>query len=140
MTTIGEKIRSIRILKGFSQENLAEMLNLSLPAYADIERGKKDVNVKRLEQIADKLGVTLNDILSFGDRVSNFFDQCSNSNVSTGNGSNTFNHYDVKDVQHKLEKAFLEIEKLNIKLEKAEIEVKYWREKCENKQWTKKNS
>jgi transcriptional regulator with XRE-family HTH domain len=131
MTNIGEKIRSIRTLKGFSQENLAEMLNLSLPAYADIERGKKDVNFKRLEQIANKLGVTLNDILTFEDKVSNFFDRCSNSNVSTGNGSNTVNHYDTKEIQHKLEKAFLEIEKLNIKLEKAEFEVKYWREKCE---------
>lgn len=74
MTNVGEKIRGIRTLKGLSQENLAVMLGLSLPAYADIERGKKDVTIKRLEQIAEKLGVSLSDILSFGDKVSNFFD------------------------------------------------------------------
>ena len=80
------------------------MLNLSILAYADIERGKKDISFKRLEQIAEKLGIKLNDILTFGDKVSNFFDQCNNSNVSTGNGSNTLNHYDAKEIQHQLDK------------------------------------
>ncbi len=51
--TIGEKIRGIRTLKGLSQENMAEMLGLSLLSYGDIERGKKDVNMNRLEQIAE---------------------------------------------------------------------------------------
>jgi len=132
MTNVGEKIRGIRILKGLSQENLAMMLDLSLPAYADIERGKKDVTIKRLEQIAEKLGVSLQDILSFGDRVSNFFDQCNGSNVSTGNGNNAVNNYDTREIQHKFEKALLEIDKLKAEKEKADLEAKYWREKFEN--------
>lgn len=133
MTNVGEKIRGIRTLKGLSQENLAVMLGLSLPAYADIERGKKDVTIKRLEQIAEKLGVSLSDILSFGDKVSNFFDQCNGSNINAGNTpTQSNNYYDTREIQHKLEKALLEIEKLNIKVEKTELEVKYWREKCEN--------
>jgi transcriptional regulator with XRE-family HTH domain len=134
MTNVGEKIRGIRTLKGLSQENLAMMLDLSLPAYADIERGKKDVTIKRLEQIAEKLGVSLQDILSFGDRVSNFFDQCNGSNVSTGNGNNSVNNYDTREVQHKLEKALLEIDKLKAEKEKADLEAKYWREKFEKPQ------
>lgn len=131
MTNVGDKIRGIRTLKGFTQENLAEMLSLSLPAYADIERGKKDVTIKRLEQIAQKLGVTLNDILAFGDRVSNFFDQCTNSNVSTGSGNNAVNYNDTREIQHKLEKSLLENEKLKVEKEKAELEVKYLKEKYE---------
>ena len=132
MTNVGEKIRGIRTLKGLSQENLAEMLGLSLPAYADVERGKKDVTIKRLEQIAEKLGVSLNDILSFGDRISNFFDQCSGvSGITNGNG--TFNNYDTREIQHKLEKLLLENEKLKIEKEKAEFEIKYWKEKCEKR-------
>lgn len=133
MKDIGEKIRGIRTLKGFSQENLADMLGLSLPAYADIERGKKNVTIKRLEQIADKLGVKLNDILAFGDRVSFFFDQCENSNVSTGNGNNNVNYYETKELQHKIEKLVLENEKLRIEKEKAELEAKYWKEKNDAK-------
>ncbi len=135
MTNVGEKIRGIRTLKGLSQENLAIMLDLSLPAYADIERGKKDVTIKRLEQIAEKLGVSLNDILSFGDRVSNFFDQCHSASVSTGtNGNSISNNYDTREVQHKLEKALLEIDKLKAEKEKLDLEAKYWREKFEKTQ------
>jgi transcriptional regulator with XRE-family HTH domain len=132
MTNIGDKIRGIRTLKGLSQENLAMMLELSLPAYADIERGKKDVTIKRLEQIANKLGVSLNDILAFGDRVSNFFDQCNHAIVATGTNDNSItNNYDTREMQHKLEKAQLELDKLKAERDKSDLEAKYWREKYE---------
>lgn len=130
MTNIGEKIRGIRSLKGYSQENMAEMLDLSLPAYADIERGKKDVTISRLEQIAEKLGVTLNDILSYNDRVSNFFEQCYGTNINTGNLERQIgNNYDHKELQHQIEKLELKIKLLQAEKEKAEIEAKYWQEK-----------
>ena len=129
---LGEKIRGIRTLKGLSQENLAEMLGMSLPAYADIERGKKDVSMNRLEQIAEKLGITVTDILKFGDTISNFFDQCNNTSVVANNsGENTNNNYDAREIQHKLEKAMLENKLLQTEKEKAELEAKYWREKNE---------
>ena len=54
MMHVGEKIRKIRDLKGLSQENVADLLGLSLPAYADIERRKKDVTLSRLVTIALK--------------------------------------------------------------------------------------
>jgi XRE family transcriptional regulator, regulator of sulfur utilization len=132
---IGDKIRNIRTLKGLSQENMAEMLALSAVAYGDIERNKKDVNMKRLEQIAGILGVSVNDILAFGDKVSNFFDQCNNTNVSSGpnGGTQIQNSFDEREYKHQLEKAQLEIEKLKIEKEKFELEVKYWKEKYENK-------
>lgn len=131
MRNIGDKIRGIRTLKGFSQENVAEMLNLSLPAYADIERGKKDVTIKRLEQIADRLGVNLSDILTFGDKISNFFDQCSSVVAGINNGG--LNNYDTRELQHQVEKILLEKEKLKAEKEKAELEAKYWKEKYEKK-------
>lgn len=132
---IGDKIRNIRTLKGLSQENMADMLALSAVAYGDIERNKKDVNMKRLEQIAGILGVSVSDILAFGDKVSNFFDQCSNTNVSAGQngGTQTQNNFDEREYKHQLEKAQLEIEKLKIEKEKLELEVKYWKEKYENR-------
>lgn len=132
---IGDKIRNIRALKGLSQENMADMLALSAVAYGDIERNKKDVNMKRLEQIAGILGVSVSDILAFGDKVSNFFDQCNNTNVSAGQngGTQTQNNFDEREYKHQLEKAQLEIEKLKIEKEKLELEVKYWKEKYENR-------
>jgi len=133
MSNIGEKIRKIRDLKGLSQENMAELMGLSLPAYADIERGKKDVTLSRLEKIAEKLGVTLNDIMNFNERVANFFDQCTNPNASVATGSHgtnkTINNYDQREAQHQIEKPQLELKLCQAEKEKAEIEARYWREK-----------
>ena len=135
---VGEKIRNLRTLKGFSQENMAHALGLSLTAYGDIERDQKSVNLDRLEKIAEVLQVSVTDILTFGEKIANFFDQCSGTSVSAGQngGNNVQNNYDTKDIQHELEKARLEIEKLKMeiaKLEaekaKAELEAAYWREK-----------
>jgi XRE family transcriptional regulator, regulator of sulfur utilization len=129
---IGDKIRDLRTLKKLSQENMAEMLDMSLGAYGDIERNKKDISLARLEQIAKSLGVSVLDILSFGDKISNFFDQCNGSNINAGNNPTQSNNYDSREIQHKLDKALLEIEKLKAEKEKAELEAKYWREKCQS--------
>ena len=56
---IGDKIRSLRILKGLSQENMADMLDLNVLAYGEIERSKTDIKMSRLEQIAKIFGQLL---------------------------------------------------------------------------------
>ncbi len=132
MTTLGNKIRGIRILKGLSQENMAEMLDLSLRAYGDIERGSSDVAYSRLEQVAQKLGVSVADILKFGETVSNFFDQCKDTNVNTGTNHNSQNNnYDQRELQHQIEKLQLELKLSKLETAKAESEAKYWKEKYE---------
>lgn len=137
---VGEKIRNLRTLKGLTQENMAHALGLSLTAYGDIERDQKNISLDRLEKIAEILKVSVTDILTFGEKIANFFDQCNGTSVSTGQfgGSNVQNNYDAREIQHHLEKARLEIEKLKMqiaKLEaekgKAELEVAYLREKAE---------
>lgn len=135
---VGDKIRSIRLLKGLSQENMAEMLSMSLVAYGDIERNKtKELTLKRLEQIAQVLGVTVSDILSFGDRISNFFENCQNTNVLNGENSSNVTHCnDSKEIQHQLQIAQLEIEKLKLEKEKMQWELRYWQEKMEKEEKT----
>ncbi|MFN8345550.1 MAG: helix-turn-helix transcriptional regulator [Spirosomataceae bacterium] len=58
MKTIAEKIRLLRLQHGLSQENLADTLGLSTTAYGDIERGKTDLTLTRLHQIAEALKVS----------------------------------------------------------------------------------
>ena len=123
---IGDNIRKFRILKGLSQENMAEVLKISLLAYGDIERNKKDITLKRLEQIAKELGTTITGILNCEDKISNFFDQCNQPSVVAGVNNTQNNNYDVKEIQHQLDKTLL-------KLEKMELEAMYWKEKYENK-------
>jgi transcriptional regulator with XRE-family HTH domain len=135
MKTIGEKIRSIRILKGYSQENMAEMLDVSLPTYAEIERGKRDVTISRLEQIAEKLGVTLNDVLSFEERIANFFDKCTGTQINTGENASLAqtNNDNDRELQLQIEKLQLELQLLQTQKEKAELETNYWRQLAEKR-------
>lgn len=124
MMTIGDKIRSVRTLKEFSQENMAQMLGISILAYGDIERGKTDIKMSRLEQIAEKLGVTTNEILKFGDTVSNFFEQCNQTNVIAGQNGNQINYNDGKDIRHQLEKADLQLKNYELQIENLSLKLR----------------
>jgi len=62
---IGEKIRKIRTLKGYSQDYMSEKLKISQPAYSDIENNKTKVGVTILEQIASIFEINATDILNF---------------------------------------------------------------------------
>ena len=70
---IGNKIRSLRTLKELSQENVAEMLGISVTAYSKIERGETDVQLSRLNQIAQAFEVSIEEILNFGDKIAHSF-------------------------------------------------------------------
>lgn len=66
---VNEKIRTIRQLKDFSQEDMAEKLGISKNTYANIERGETDVSVSRLEQIANTFEMDLVELFNFGERT-----------------------------------------------------------------------
>jgi transcriptional regulator with XRE-family HTH domain len=68
MKTLGEKIRYYRTLKGWGQEQMANKLDLSLPAYSKIERNITDVGFKRLTQIAKVFGITVVELLSLSSK------------------------------------------------------------------------
>jgi transcriptional regulator with XRE-family HTH domain len=129
--TIGEKIRQIRQLKGLSQENMADMLNISAIAYGDIERGKQIPKLSRLEDISSALGVTLNDLLNFGDRVNNFFENCQEPYVNNNTYGNN-NYYkgdktlqnELERIQKESEKKDLIIETLSAKIQILEMQLK----------------
>lgn len=65
---VGEKIRKIRTLKGFSQDYLANKLNISQVAYSDIENNKTKISLKRLEEISTIFELDINDILTFDEK------------------------------------------------------------------------
>ncbi len=66
---LGTKIRKLRELKGLSQENIATELGMSITGYGKIERNEVNVNVDRLEQISRILGVQVENIIGFDDKV-----------------------------------------------------------------------
>lgn len=54
----------MRTVKGWSQEEIAEKLHMSLNAYGCIERSETRPNLNRLEQLAQVLGIKLEELVS----------------------------------------------------------------------------
>jgi transcriptional regulator with XRE-family HTH domain len=64
MLETGQNIKTIRELKNFTQDYVATRLNMSIPNYSNIETGKTDVTLTRLEQIANVLQIDYHQILN----------------------------------------------------------------------------
>jgi XRE family transcriptional regulator, regulator of sulfur utilization len=60
---IGEKIRFARLAKGFSQENMADLLGISTTAYGDIERNKTELTISRAKKLANILKISMLELL-----------------------------------------------------------------------------
>lgn len=63
-TVIGERLKKARTDKKMTQEKLAEKLDVSIAFLSRIERGSSHVNLKRLTQICEILGVSEGYILN----------------------------------------------------------------------------
>jgi transcriptional regulator with XRE-family HTH domain len=60
----GKNIRVLRHEHGWSQEDVANRLGISIPAFSKIETGVTDINLSRLEQIANIFEVSVVNLLS----------------------------------------------------------------------------
>src|SRR6476659_6454923 len=62
--SIGKSIRILRHQHGWSQEDVASRLGISIPAFSKIETGVTDINLSRLEQIANIYEIEVAQLLS----------------------------------------------------------------------------
>ncbi|MGZ3767070.1 MAG: helix-turn-helix domain-containing protein [Mucilaginibacter sp.] len=64
--SVGQSIKILRQQNGWRQEDIATRLGISIPAFSKIESGVTDVNLSRLEQIADIYEISLLQLLNVG--------------------------------------------------------------------------
>lgn len=62
---IGLRIKRLREIKGLKQDYMADKLNISQQSYSNIENGKIDVPFSKIENIADILGIKVDELISF---------------------------------------------------------------------------
>jgi transcriptional regulator with XRE-family HTH domain len=62
--TLGEKLKKARINKNFTQEYLAEVLNISQKTYSNFENDKSKPDFHQVENIANALETSVLDFLS----------------------------------------------------------------------------
>ena len=58
----GQRIRDIRVKKGFSQEGLAEMCDLDRSYIGSVERGERNISLLNIHKIAGALGISVKEL------------------------------------------------------------------------------
>lgn len=104
-TKLSEKIKFFRTLKGWTQEDMAEKLGMSITGYGNIERGDTDVTLSKLEEIVRVLGIELRELFNFqGKIIINLGEN------AIAVGDNYQNTQTQKELEHELEKFRLIVE------------------------------
>ncbi len=61
---IGNKLRKLRMEKGYSQDYLAEVLEVSQKTYSNMENNKSSISIDALKKIAEEYKINLIELLS----------------------------------------------------------------------------
>ncbi len=114
---LSDKIKRIRTIKGLSQEEMSQKLNISQKAYSNLENSKTKIDDERLNQIATAFEMEAQDIRLFDEKQ--VFNNCNQS----GN-FNTLNNNESFDNERKIYNqtiAFLEKDKEQLKKENERL-------------------
>ncbi|MCK5717160.1 MAG: helix-turn-helix transcriptional regulator [Thiomargarita sp.] len=102
----------MRSLKKWTQEEMAEKLKISIRSYAKIERGETNVNLSRLEQIAEVMEIDLSKLLGLDEK-----------NVFNVNNSQC-QHFDNWHVISSNQQSY-DLEKSQLIIEQQKTEIDY---------------
>ncbi|GAA4158228.1 hypothetical protein GCM10022217_19160 [Chryseobacterium ginsenosidimutans] len=117
---IGSKIRRLRENKGFSQEEMAERLQISRSAYSRIESGETNSWVNHIEKLCENLDIKPEDF---------FINSDNNINTNQDNASavQTNTHHDTHITINQLSEKVIELYEDRIKELKEQVE--FWKTK-----------
>lgn len=112
-----EKIKYFRELKGLTQDDIAQHLDITPSGYSKIERGETRISIDRLQQIADILEINILDFIPHKEQ---------NIIYELNGGYNNFqgNYYHNEKSQVEIEKLQLIIEHKNQLLAQKDDELR----------------
>lgn len=124
---VGDNIREIReVEKNFKRSYVAERLNISTRAYANIENNVTDVSLNRLEEIADIFECSPQYILNYKSSKKEFYNYFHNHpenkgvNIMHQGGDTSFSSIlETKEKIYELQRELLESERKRIILLEA---------------------
>ena len=65
LVSIGNRVKTLRIYKGLSQDELARRIDFDRTYLSRVESGKQNVTVETLLKICEGLGVTIKEFFDF---------------------------------------------------------------------------
>lgn len=113
-----DKIRSLREQQQWSQEEMAEKMNMSLNGYAKIERGETNLSIHKLKQIAMIFDLNISELINDNER-SNVFITGDNSKNNNFNNS----YYGIEAAEFEIDRLNLIISHKDEIIEKLNSEI-----------------
>ncbi len=114
---IGYKLRKLRMQKNYSQEYMAEVLEISQKTYSNMENDKSTISIDTLHKLAQELGVDVIELLSDSKIV---------VQNNSSNDTSTFNGFVVNHLSDELLTQFKErIDDLKKLLEEKENQIAF---------------
>ena len=103
MIKLGSKIKKIRELKDFTQEYMAQRLQITTTGYGKIERDETEMTLTKLENIAAILEIDFRQILDFDEKL--IFNIQNGNNAAIGNNNAVYHNekmidHLVQEIQH----------------------------------------
>ncbi len=119
---IGNKIRKLRMNKGYSQEYMADVLEISTKTYSNMENDKSTISLETLHKLAQELEVDVLGLVSDSKIVIQ-------NNTATENSSHNFNGIVVNHLSEELLVQFKErIDDLKKMLEEKDNQITFLKE------------
>lgn len=117
---LNDKIRVLREFNGWTQEQMAELMDISTNGYARLERGESKLKMEHLEKVAQLFKIDVADLMNATDKGVLFL----LSDTENAFGSN-YNYYGNDAHIHEIEKLKLIIQHKDELLaqQKNEIEL-----------------
>jgi transcriptional regulator with XRE-family HTH domain len=97
---IGTKIKHIRELRNYTQEYMAQMLEVSQSTYARFEKDDSDLTLSKLRMIARILDVKIEDLINFTDKF--IFNNYTSNQANQGYIVNQFSDNEKKLYEDKI--------------------------------------
>lgn len=109
---IYDKVRIMREVNQWSQEDMAEKMGMSVTGYAKIERGQSKIHYDKLVQLAKIFNISLSDLISVDEKKPTWY-------FRENNTQNIQANYYATD-----EAILLELEKTKLVLDNAQDLIK----------------
>ena len=67
---LGDNLKKLRESKGYTQQQMADIIHTHRSGYSKMENNQQDISVDALVAIAKNFGLTVDDIIYYGDKNS----------------------------------------------------------------------
>ena len=119
---VNEKIKFIRLIKKWSQEEMAHQLDISPSTYGSIERGETKLSLARLEEIAKVFEIDLAELLNANEK--NIFNFGGTYSENCHTWYNNPHSEQCLELQHELEKSHLLLQERDKEIDYLKRETK----------------